>query len=162
MADILYPTRGGDPTYRNQDLAAALARERGGDLLLLYVGNVHFLDYTSGPVLGVEVLQKELDEMAEFLLAIAKERVEKTGVVAHTLIRHGIFRHALKEVIQEHDISAVVLGRPAHDRALTTLEFISKLAQSLSENFEIEFFVVHEGKIVEHFRPSADNQEGDE
>ncbi|HCB50852.1 MAG TPA: hypothetical protein DEP47_15375 [Chloroflexi bacterium] len=154
MATLLYPTRGGDTTYRNQDRACDLAKELGADILLLYVGNVHFLDHIAGPV-HVEVLQKELDEMAEFLLAVAEERVQKSGVKAKRLIKHGGFREALKETIQEFGVSAVVLGRPAHDTALTTIEYISNIAKSIPAELNIESFVVHEGQIVEHYQPST-------
>jgi hypothetical protein len=44
--------------------------------------------------------------------------------------------------------------------ALTTLEFISNLAQSLPVELGVETYVVHEGEIVEHYRPpqaKADN-----
>ena len=154
MATLLYPTRGGDNTYRNQDLVCDLAKELGGDILLLYVGNVSFLDHIAGPV-HVEVIQRELDEMAKFLLAIAKERVEKSGVKARRLIKHGEFREALVETIQEYEISALVLGQPAYDSALTTIEYISTIAKSISAEFGIESFVLHEGQIVEHYQPPA-------
>ena len=161
MATILYPTRGGDTTYRNQDRASELARERGAKLLFLYVGNVRFLDHTAGPV-HVNLVQKELDEMAEFLLAIAQERAEKTGVPTERVVRHGGLREALKEVVQEYGVTAVVLGRPAHDTAHTTVEYISSFAKSIAADLGVEAFVVHEGEDVEHYQPSpAASDEGD-
>lgn len=153
MATLLYPTRGGDTTYRNQDRACTLAKELEANILLLYVGNVRFLDTVAGPV-NVEVVQKELDEMAEFLLAVAEERVEKSGVEAERVIKHGVFREALIETIREYGVTAVVLGRPAHDKALTTIEFISSIAKMIATDLNIETFIVHEGQIVEHYIPS--------
>lgn len=154
MATLLYPTRGGDNTQRNQDRACELAKELGADILLLYVGNVSFLDHIAGPV-HVEVVQRELDEMAEFLLALAEERVEKSGVKAERVIKHGVFREALVETIQEYEVTAVVLGRPAHDTALTSIEYISSIAKSIPAELNVETFVVHEGQIVEHYQPST-------
>jgi hypothetical protein len=43
--------------------------------------------------------------------------------------------------------------RPAHDASLTTMDFISKLAQSLPVELGVETYVVHEGEIVEHYLP---------
>lgn len=154
MATLLYPTRGGDTTYRNQDRACTLAKELGADILLLYVGNVSFLDTIAGPV-HVDVVQKELDEMAEFLLTVAKERIEKSGIKARRILKHGAFREALMETIQEYEVTAVVLGRPAHDKALTTIELISSIAKMIATELNVETFVVHEGQIVEHYQPTA-------
>ena len=152
MTSILYPTRGGDTTYRNQDRAAALAQERGESLLLLYVANVHFLDHAAGPV-PLQLVEKELDELGEFLLALAQERAEKAGVVVESIVYHGEFQQSLIDVIKQHEVTAVFLGRPAHDAALTTIDFISNLAQSLPVELDVETFVVHEGEIVEHYQP---------
>jgi nucleotide-binding universal stress UspA family protein len=99
MATVLYPTRGGDRTHRNQDRAAALAKERNARLIFLYVSNVSFLDRLGGPV-RVDILEDELDDLGEFLLAMAQERAEKSGVKTERVIRHGRFRPALADVIE--------------------------------------------------------------
>jgi nucleotide-binding universal stress UspA family protein len=93
VTSILYPTRGGEPTYRNQDRAAALAQERDETLLPLYVANVHFLDHTAGAV-QLELVEKELDELGEFLLALAQERVEKAGLAVESVVCHGEFQQS--------------------------------------------------------------------
>ncbi len=152
MATVLYPTRGGDTTYRNQDWACDLALERGADLLLLYVSNVHFLDHIAGPV-QLGLIEKELDELGQFLLAIAEERAQKRGVEANRLVLHGEFRQALKEVVQTKNITAVVLGRPSHDTAVTTIEYIDSLARSITAEYGVESFVVDQGEVVEHYSP---------
>ena len=159
MATVLYPTRGGDTTYRNQDRASDLARERNAPLLLLYVTNVSFLDRLGGPV-RVNVLEAELDDLGEFLLALAQERAKKVGVESERLIRHGRFRDALRAVIKERAVTTLVLGRPAHDVAITTVEFISELAQSMAGEFGIEVFVVHEGEVVEQYQPGDEANAG--
>jgi len=152
VTSILYPTRGGDTTYRNQDRVAAVAMERGETLLLLYVANVHFLDHLVGPVQLASV-EKELDELGEFLLALAQERAEKAGLAVESVVCHGEFLQSLIDVIKEHKVTAVFLGRPAHDAALTSSDFISNLARSLPDKLGVESFVVHEGEIVEHYLP---------
>lgn len=149
---ILYPTRGGDRSYRNQDQAQALAQERGEALLLLYVANVHFLDHAAGPV-RVDLIEKDLEEMGEFLLALAQEHAETAGLTVESVVCHGEFQQSLIDVIKEYEVTAVVLGRPAHDAAHTTIDFISHLAQSLPVKLQVETFVVHEGETLEHYRP---------
>jgi nucleotide-binding universal stress UspA family protein len=154
MATVLYPTRGGDRTHRNQDRAAALAKERNARLIFLYVSNVSFLDRLGGPV-RVDILEDELDDLGEFLLAMAQERAEKSGVKTERVIRHGRFRPALADVIEEYEVTTLVMGRPAHDDAITTIEYISQAAQTMAANHGIEVLVLHEGEVVEEYRPGA-------
>jgi len=155
---VLYPTRGGDTTHRNQDWASSLAQERDAVLVFLYVSNVSFLDRLGGPV-RVDILEAELDELGEFLLALAQERAEKNGVQTKRVIRHGRFGQVLSKVIEEYDVTTLVLGRPAHDEAITTVEYISRIAQSMAAEFGIEVFVVHEGSVVEHYQAGVASQD---
>ena len=43
MGRILCPTRGGEGSYRTQDAAIAMAKERGDELVFLYVVDLDFL-----------------------------------------------------------------------------------------------------------------------
>jgi nucleotide-binding universal stress UspA family protein len=152
MTMILRPTRGGEASYPNQDRAVTIAQERDADLLLLYVANVHFLDRVAGPVI-VDV-ETELEEMGEFLLALAQERAEKAGVQAQTLVLRGEFRKALEQVIQEHEeITTLVLGTAAGGTGVTPPGYLEDLIQWCQTEYGIEVFVVHEGEIIEHYTP---------
>jgi len=158
MTTILYPTRGGTCAYLNQDWTVDLAKDRGADLLLLYVSDVHFLDLITGPV-RLDVVEAELVDLgefllAEFLLAMAQERVEKNGFAADTAVRSGEFVNALEEIIKEKDISIVVLGCPTDDTGVTSEGYVSKVAESLQVSSNIEVFVVGEGRVVEHLLPT--------
>jgi len=149
---ILRPTRGGEASYPNQDRAVTIAKERDADLLLLYVANVHFLDRVAGPVI-VDV-ETELEEMGEFLLALAQERAEKAGVRAKTLVLRGEFRKALEQVIHEHkEITTLVLGTAAGGTGVTPPGYLEDLIQWCHTEYGIEVFVVHEGEIIEHYTP---------
>jgi len=156
MTTVLYPTRGGDNTHRNQDWAFSLAKERQARMLLLYVSNVHFLDHMLTPI-SIDRVWEELDELGEFLLTMAQDRAEDAGVTAEKAIRHGRFRDALKEVINEENVSTVVLGRPAQDTAITTTEYLQELAQQLTAESGVEVFLVHEGQVVNHFQPRSNS-----
>ena len=152
MATILRPTRGGEASVPNQDWTIALAKERGADVLFLYVSNVHFLDRVAGPVL-VDV-ETELEEMGEFLLAMAQERAEKAGVRAHSLVLRGQFREALAQAIQEHEeITTVVLGAAVEETSVTPAGYMEDLVQWCHTECGIEVFVVHHGQVVEHLEP---------
>jgi nucleotide-binding universal stress UspA family protein len=152
VTTILRPTRGGESSYANQDRAIALAKERDADLLLLYVANVHFLNRVAGPVI-VDV-ETELEEMGEFLLALAQERAEKAGVRAETVVLHGDFREALQQVIQEHEeITTVVLGSAAGGTGVTPPGYLEDLVQWFQTEYGIEVIVVDGGEIIEHHTP---------
>jgi nucleotide-binding universal stress UspA family protein len=152
MTTILRPTRGGEASFPNQDRAIAIAKERDANLLLLYISNVHFLDHVAGPVI-VDV-ETELDEMGEFLLAMAQERAEKAGVRAETIVHRGEFREALEQVIQEHEeITTLLLGAAIEETSVTPAGYLEEMAKSLLVKYGIEVIVVHEGEIIEHYTP---------
>ncbi len=161
MTTILYPTRGGTSAYLNQDWAVDLAKDRGADLLLLYVSDVHFLDLITGPV-RLDIVEAELEDLGEFLLAMAQERVEKNGFAADTAVRSGEFVNALEEIIKEKDISIVVLGCPTDDTGVTSEGYVSKVAESLQASSNIEVFVVGEGRVVLHLLPTLKASESNE
>jgi len=154
MATVLYPTRGGDSTHRNQDWACDLAKERNARLIFLYVSNVSFLDRLGGTA-RVDILEEQLDELGEFLMVMAQERAERSGVESDRVVRHGRFRPAISEVIEEYEVTTLVLGRPVRDSANTTADYISLVAQTMAAECNVEVFVVFEGEVVEEYRPGA-------
>ncbi len=149
MELILYPTRGGESSYPNQDRGIRLAKEQNAELIFLFVTNVHFLDMMASPVLMD--MEDEIDEMGEFLMTMASERAEKAGVHATPLVRRGEFVDVLSEVIQEFEIDALILGRPIERTALTSHDYIVNLAQKLAEQEGIDTYVVDQGEVTDHF-----------
>jgi nucleotide-binding universal stress UspA family protein len=151
MKTLLYPTRGGRSSYRNQDRAIALAKEHGAKLCFFHVTDIRFLDHIAAPIL-INVVQ-EMDELAEFLLMMAQERAEEAGVTADYVVGQGEFRQALKEVITaDAEITAVALGTPAGSTGLTTIDYLRKLAQELVDELGVEVIVFDAGDIVTHFK----------
>ncbi len=151
MTTILCPTRGGQSSFPNQDRAIAIARERGVELLFLYVSNIRFLNGLASPLL-VDI-ETELDEMGEFMLAMAQERAGKAGVRAKTVVRRGVFRQALAEVIREYQVSAVVLGSAVKETGLTTPDYLKELIRSILTETDIEVILIHQGEIIERRQP---------
>lgn len=148
MSVILCPTRGGKSSIPNQKYAIDLAKERGAHLIFLYVSNVHFLDNLSSPLL-VDVAD-ELDEMGEFLLAMAQDRALKAGVEAEILVRQGVFREALAATINEKRVDTVIIGASAEGVGVTTQHYLAILAESVRQN-GVEMLVVQDGELVSRF-----------
>ncbi len=146
MMKILAPTRGGEPSYPNQDKAIALAKEKAAELYFLYITDISFLDRLASPVL-VDIAE-ELDEMGGFVLAMAQERAAQQEVAAQAVVRRGHFRDVLNTVIGELGIDIVVLGSPATGDAFTTFEFLKELAGELADRENVETIVLANGEIV--------------
>lgn len=148
---ILCPTRGGKGSYPNQDRAIAIAKERGAEVLFLYITNVQFLGLTAAPKL-IDI-ENEMDEMGEFMLTMAQERAENASVNALTRVQRGQFREVLIDFIEEHRINTVVLGSSAGGTGVITAEYIQELVDEISGKTGVEFIVVDQGEIVSTYKP---------
>lgn len=147
---ILSPTRGGTASYPNQDRVIAIAKERGSELLFLYITNVQFLDHT--PLAKTVDLEEEMDEMGEFLLTMAVERAEKEGVNARMEVRRGLFRDVISEMISEFDIACVVLGSSSGGTGVIKEEYIHDLLETVSSETGVEFIVLDKGNVVRTYK----------
>ena len=110
MGKILCPTRGGEGSYRTQDAAIAMARERGDELVFLYVVGLEFLGRTSRAV-RPDVVTEEMKHLGEFLLTMAQERARKQGVDAEYVLREGDVQTEIKAAAVEEGATIVVLGQ---------------------------------------------------
>jgi nucleotide-binding universal stress UspA family protein len=152
VSTILCPTRGGQASIPNQDRAIALTKELGADLIFLYVSDVHFLDHLRNPV-AVEDVERQLDEIGEFVLVMAKERAEKAGLSAEAVVRRGSLSLAIDEVIRANDVTMVVLGSGSQGTGITTPEYRRDLADYLVSEFGVEVVISAIGEVVEHHKP---------
>ena len=131
MGKILCATRGGDESEETQAGAIALARERGDELIFLYVADASFLNRIAAPL--VVDVEGELDRMGRFQLAMACEQAAAQGVKARAVVRHGRLQTELTVVAREMDATLVILGRPRaglpvfDDEALRA--FVARLRQ---------------------------------
>jgi len=148
MKTILYTTRGGQTSYQNQDAVIKLAREEKAKLIFLYVSNVQFLEKL-GYVSHTRVVEEELEDLGEFLLAMACERAEKAGWKAEAVVRQGVFMEAVNEVIREHQVDTFVIGAPGSTHAVTTTEFLQNLIQEIKDINHIEVLVIQDGYLID-------------
>ena len=141
MGKILCATRGGEASYRTQDAVMALAQERGDSLVFLYVADTDFLGYTERAV-RPDVVATEMENMGEFLLAMACERAANQGVEATPCVKHDDLAAALKEAAVEQGVSLVALGRPAGEKSRFQLDSLEKVAANITEETGIETRII--------------------
>ena len=132
MEKILCATRGGEASYKTQDAAIDLALELGVEILFFFAVDVDFLSKTERAV-RLEVVTKEMDHMAEFILMMAIERARKRDLKSGLLIRHGNFRDELIEVAKDPEVIGVVLGKPTGEESLFSMEGLEKMAAEIEE-----------------------------
>lgn len=146
MTTILCPTRGGTESHLNQDFAINLAKERNADLLFMYVSNIQLLSRIGAAI--VVDIEEELDQLGDFLLSMAQERAEKSGVSAKVTVHRGVFSDVLREVILENQVSTVVLGSSPTESGIVSFTHLEELSTELSAELNVEFIVVQDGKIA--------------
>ena len=148
MIKILCPTRGGKESQPNQDFAINLAKERGADLVFMYVSDIQLIGRSAPPI--VVDIEEELDELGDFLLSMAQERAEKSGILAKAIVLHGVFAEVLREVIVENKIDTVILGSSPKEPGVVSYERLQELSTELGRELGVEFYVVQNGKMVFH------------
>jgi nucleotide-binding universal stress UspA family protein len=130
MGKVLCAIRGGEASYRTQDAAIALAKERGDQLLFLYVADIAFISKTARAI-RPDVVKAEMDKMGEFLLDLAQERAKSQGVCPELILRSGDLRQELKAATRELDVGVVVLGRPGGEASAFSLEELQEFAAEI-------------------------------
>jgi len=139
MGKILCATRGGEASYRTQDKAIALAKERDDELIFLYVVDLGFLNMTASPI--VVDVEGGVERMGEFLLAMAQERAREKGLEAQVVIREGEAREEIKAAAKELEVDRVVLGLPA-EGGIFPEESIRAFAREIEEETGAEVVLV--------------------
>ncbi len=136
MGKILCATRGGEASYRTQDKVIALAKERGDELLFVFVVDTHFLDKTAAPI--VVDVGNDIAGMGEFLLLMAKERASKEDIEARILIREGEVFEELEKAALDEEVSLIVLGKPAGEESLFKLAELQERAERIEADTGIQ------------------------
>lgn len=140
MEKILCATRGGDESFRTQNAAIELTKQRKGRLYFLYVVDTRFINKTSAPI--VVDVEGEISKLGEFLLVMAQERAAEQGVEAETILREGHIRDQLKEVVKEYDISLVVIGKPAGEKSVFKLSGLEDFAAEIEKETDAQTMLI--------------------
>lgn len=148
MATILSPTRGGEASYPNQDGAIRLAKQQEASLVFLYISNVEFLGQVAAPI--PMDMEAELENLGEFVLAMAQERAQKMGVEAQAIVKQGDFGEALWEAVREYQPEIVVFGSPGENTARLTRVYLEDLAERLSTEAGVDVYFLRAGEIERH------------
>ena len=131
MGKILCATRGGEASIKTQDEAIRLAKERGDELMFLYVVDLDFMNKTAA-FMVVDV-GGEVGKMGQFLLTMAQERARQQGVEAKAIRREGNTREEIKAAIKEEGADLVVLGRPSGERNVFAEESLRAFADEIEK-----------------------------
>lgn len=129
MGKILCATRGGEASYRTQDAAIALAKERGDELVFLFVADISFLNQIAAPL--VVNVESRLVKMGRFQLTIAQERAWEQGLETQIMVRQGRLRAELVAAAKELGADLIVLGRPVDREAFFDETALEALAAGL-------------------------------
>jgi nucleotide-binding universal stress UspA family protein len=133
MGKILCATRGGEASYRTQDAAVALAKERGDELVFLFVADISFLNQTAAPL--VVDIETRLVKMGKFQLTIAQERAREQGLETQIMVRQGRLRAELVAAARALNAELIILGRPLDREAIfddTALEALASGLQAVT------------------------------
>jgi nucleotide-binding universal stress UspA family protein len=140
MGLILCATRGGEASYKTQQSAIQLAKERGDEIVYLYIIDLSFLNKTAAPI--VINIEDELEQMGRFFLLMATERSTEQGVVARSVIRKGTIRDEIKSTVIDEGATLVVLGKPAGEQSSFQIESLEAFAAEIKEETGAETIIV--------------------
>ena len=138
MAKILCAIRGGEASQRIQDIGIALAKERGEEIVFLYVVNIKFIDKASAALR--ESVTLEMEKLGDFLLLMAQERARKQDVNAETLLRHGYLQEEFEAAASAPEISTVLLGTPGEEGHFS-LDSLEALATEIKKKYQVEVLI---------------------
>ena len=115
MSGIVCAIRGGphsQPTIRQ---AVSTAKQHQVPVYFLYVVNLDFLEHTEHS--RIQVVQREMRAMGEFICLKAQIEAKREGVQAEIAVREGNVTEEIIALCQEIKADYVVLGRPQGEHA---------------------------------------------
>ena len=132
MPGIICAIRGGPASRPTIRKAISIAQEKNLPLFFLYVVNLEFLTHTASS--RVHTIQKELNQMGEFILLAAETEAAAKGVTAHGFVRQGNVWDEIVLIGQEHSVDYVVLGKPQEQEDnLSTFEFLERFSERVRD-----------------------------
>ena len=146
---IVCATRGGEASRSTQDQAVALAKERGAEVIFLYVADCTFAGPLNGPMAAA--LKDELMRLGRSLLSIAQARAREHGVKAKVVVLCGPVRATIQDYLQKARVSTFVFGASGAASRHRTFDpgEVRQFAESLAQGTGIEVVVVTaDGQVI--------------
>jgi len=138
MTKILCAIRGGEASQRIQDIGINLAKERGEEIVFLYVVNTEFLETASSALR--ESVTLEMEKLGDFLLLMAQERAKKQDVSAETHLSHGYLQEEFEKAALTPDIDTVLLGTPGEE-SFFSMESLEAIAKEIEEKCQVDVLI---------------------
>jgi nucleotide-binding universal stress UspA family protein len=141
MGPIVCATRGGEASRRAQERAIQLAKERGVELVFLYVVDLSFAGALD-EVMAV-TLADELRRLGRCLLHIAEARALESGLDAKIVVQEGTVQSVVEDFVRKVDASALVIGSPQSgpEPQMFDQERLGKFAAAVREATGVEVVV---------------------
>jgi len=140
MGLILCATRGGEASYRTQQAAIDIAKDKGDEIVFLYVNDLSFLNKTAAPI--VVDIENEVDQMGNFFLLMAKERATEQGVDARVLNRKGSVHEEIKRAALDEGATLVVLGSPIGKQSAFQMTSLRTFAAEIETETGVKTIIV--------------------
>lgn len=139
---IICATRGGEACRRTQEKAIALAKERNGELVFLYVVDPGVVEAV-GPSLA-ETMYDEMERLGRSLLYMAQSRARKKGIEAKAFVHHGEVETSIKNFMRETGADILVMGCPRTEATpqAFTQDAIGQFAEMIRQDMNAEVIVV--------------------
>jgi nucleotide-binding universal stress UspA family protein len=133
MPGIVCAVRGGPASQATIAKAISLARQTGLPLYFLYVVNLDFLSQT--PTSRVHTISREMHQMGEFILLMAREAAAREGISAEGVVRHGSVGEEVIGLCHDLEASYLVLGKPRVEQedAVFTRELLQQFIARTEE-----------------------------
>jgi cation:H+ antiporter len=126
---ILCATRGGSASQLTHERAIALAKERGAELIFLYVFDRDTLQRVATPI--VINVETQIERMLAFLQATAQEQARLAGVPARVAVCTGNLIGRIEAVSKEEEVELIVMGSPAGAGGRFARKAIQELAADI-------------------------------
>lgn len=146
MSGIVCAIRGGPHSQSTIDKAISLSRETGQPLYFLYIVNLDFLARSTST--RTHTIDREMEEMGEFILLGAQSRAAVQGITAEGLVRHGSVSKEIIGLCKELDADFLVLGRPQleEEENVFTHARLERFAELVEGETGAEVIILEEGE----------------
>jgi nucleotide-binding universal stress UspA family protein len=142
MTGIICAIRGGPSSNPTIERAISLAKEEDLALTFIYVVNLDFLTHTTST--RVHTIERELQNMGEFILLNAQAKAEKQDVQAEGVVRRGSLADEIIDLSHEIEATYVVLGQTKGREEIDTFthDRFSKFVERIEDEGNVKAILV--------------------